>query len=202
MKVINIIQKTKYAKLIYLDNGTFFKLGNSGFKHLKINTDNSIDNFDFIKEKFILPAIEYKITDLLMKKDYSEKELYDKLYRYGYSKEYVSSIIKFLKSKNYVNDENYCRELIENYSQRYGIYKIKNKLYEKGIPSEIIEKCFNDIEFDSIDVIKKQVASLNINDISDYKIRKKIINKLLYRGFTMEDINEVIDLYSSRNSEY
>ena len=126
-RIVDIIDKSKYAKLIYLDDNSFFKISNKGFYKYKLNKTGDLDNFDEIVQYFIYPAIKYKLASLLAKKDYSSNELYKKLYIYGYSSNFVKPVINKFIDNGYIDDRNYCENLIEMYSKRYGYYKIKEK---------------------------------------------------------------------------
>lgn len=195
MCIIDTIQDKTSAKIIYLDNGDFFKLSNRAFRKYNLKPNESIDDFDDILKYYIYPAIKCKITSLLSKKDYSKDELYKKIYIYGYSNNFAKPIIEEFSSKGYIDDIEYCKNIIEYYSNKYGIYMIRQKLRERGIDSNIIDECLTQIDLRSSDAIFNYLKKYSVEDFGDYKFKQKLINRLLYRGFEIQEINFAIEDY-------
>lgn len=192
-KVYKILDYNSYCKKILLDDNTFFKLSNKLVRLNCIKEEKEIVDFDEILHKCIYVAIRHKIIELLSKKDYSKKEILAKMYSYGYSNIYAEPIIDELTKKGYVDDKDYCLNLINSYSKKYGVHKIKAKLYEKGIEKEVISECLREVELGSYDVILKYLQKYDYKDLTEYKERQKIVNKLIYRGFELQDINYAIE---------
>lgn len=144
-------------------------------------------------------GLEYALS-LLKKSIYTEWRIREKLYAKEFDKKSVDAIIKFLKQHDLINDEMFILNYIEEGKDKgYGKNKIINKLMEKGIFAEKLNK----IKFpDSIELIKakshipsleKKYSKLNYeskkNHIHDYLIRQgfdshialeclKLINKI------------------------
>lgn len=196
-KVERITEKSNYAKIIYLDDDTFFKVSNKADSRYKLAVNKEIENFDEILNFFIIPAIKHKINDLLKRKDYSESELYKRLYDYGYSSEYVMPVLEKYKKIGFIDDENYCTELIHKYSFKYGHYMIRKKILDKGIANSVFDKCYSIFIEENENCACKPIYDFlkryDKKELMDYTSRKKIKNRLIYRGFTFEEIDDAIN---------
>lgn len=199
--ITDIFDANKLSKIIKLADDSFFKLSNKIFYMYDMEIGTEVEDFDVLLDKCIYPAIKYKLTELLSKKDYSTKDLYNRIKKYGYSEKYSKPIIEEFISKKFIDDIGLCNNLISLYSTKYGIYRIKEKLREKGIDKFIIEECISNANIDSHSLILKFLTKYDIEDLVDYKEKQKIINKLLYRGFSYNDINYAIEDYLYENRD-
>ncbi len=76
----------------------------------------------------------------------------------------IELVIKKLKQKNLLNDEEFAREWVEarRKSKQKGIKAIRSELYQKGINKEIIES-----------VINKQKEEYSERELAEEALRKK-----------------------------
>ena len=133
---------------------------------------------------------------LLSKKDRTKKEIIDKLKDKDYDDEIIYSVLDKLEEYNYINDEVYCEKYINDKTKfsKYGINKIKSKLYLKGVDKDIISKEIvkidNDLEIENaLALSKKKLNSIKEND--KYKIKAKLSNHLIAKGFSYDTIRKV-----------
>jgi len=120
---------------------------------------------------------------LLSKRDYFEKELKEKLYKKGYSKEEIENVIKELKEEGYINDEKLLNRYKELSLQKgYSNLKLKKKLYQK---TEIIQNLSEEEEL---------LSALNLLEKS-FKKEKNFINVVKFlknRGFSWNTIQKAV----------
>ena len=90
-------------------------------------------SFEVAKEK----ALRYLVT---AKK--TEQEVRNKLRKSNFEEETIEDVISYLKDLDYINDNDYIDAYIRQCMrlQNYSIYEIKNKLLQKGLKKDIIEK--------------------------------------------------------------
>ena len=70
---------------------------------------------------------------------------------------------------------------------------IQSKLFEKGIPKEIIEAAFEEGDIFEEEAIRKIVAKKNVDtELLDAAGRQKLIRSLLGKGFSYDAIKNVI----------
>lgn len=152
-----------------------------------------------IKEENDLSSnLKYALS-LRSKKLFSEHQMREKLYARGAKKSEVDKIIKKLKTFDLIDDKAFILEHIEYYnSLNYGENKIKEKLLDKGIFIEKIEK----INF-PLSVEKKKAKAIfnKLNkkyDKYNYSLKKShIYNAYISLGFNKDIASEMINLIKS-----
>jgi regulatory protein len=183
---------------IFINDKFSFGLNASICHKHKLEVDMEIDE-EFIgtilKAEESTKAINYAIY-LLSKKDRTKKEIADKLKDKGYDDEIASNVLNKLSEYNYINDEIYCGKYINDKSKfsKYGINKIKAKLYAKGVDKEIISKEIlkidNNLEFENaLTLAQKKLCS--IKDTDKYKIKAKLSNHLVAKGYSYDTVKAV-----------
>ena len=92
-------------------------------------------------------AVKYAMH-LLQKKDYTVKELTDKLLHAGYSDSCAEHALEYVASYGYVNDKYYAVRYLETYSDRKSIKKMQMDLRQKGIFDEMITQALEEAEME------------------------------------------------------
>lgn len=201
MPKITSIEKQKKNEnrfSIFLDGKFAFGLDASlRYKH-KLEENMDID------EKFIQTILKtaekVKATNyamyLLSKKDRTKKEMIDKLKDKGFDEDIILYVLDKLSENNWINDETYCEKYINDKTKflKYGVNKIKAKLYSKGVDKEIISKEIikidNNLEFENaLTLAQKKLCSIKEKD--KYKIKAKISNHLITKGYSYDTIKKV-----------
>lgn len=128
---------------------------------------------------------------LLGIKDYTEKEIKDKVYNKfeNIEEENFQEIIKYLKECKYLDDKEYCITYIRNkYSAGYGWIRIKSELiYKKEVKEDIFKEEYHKYDwFESAKETKEK--KYKDKKFEDYKEKQKAMNYLLRRGFSYEEV--------------
>ncbi len=128
-----------------------------------------------------------KALKYAVKKTVSQKQLEEYLQKKGYSGESINLAVKKLVSYGYVNDVEYARAYVSTYSMR-GSKRLEAELRNAGIAEEIIAFELGKRSDDEAcgECIKKYKRTRRDTD------RKKLVNYLLYRGFSYDVISECI----------
>jgi len=129
----------------------------------------------------------------------TEQELKIKLLQKGFSEDNTDYAIKYLKSKNFVND----RQFVELYLQSEVVRKwkpllaVQQKLYHKGIGKDLFQKVVSEFEEETNQGIhtriNKEIQKYKQKDIDGFDI----IQRLMRKGYKLDDIKAVIE----RNAE-
>ncbi len=135
---------------------------------------------------------------LLEKRDYTEKELRDKL-KSGktiYTEEEIDVAIAYVKSFRYVDDANYAQKYIASMSERKSRKQIEMELYRKGVEKDLIEIAFE--EADDIpeeEQIIRWMQKKNFDpQTSDRKEKQKMYAFLMRKGFSSENVNRAMKI--------
>lgn len=152
-----------------------------------------------IREEGEYKFLKKKALDALARRRLSEKELRKKLKPVFKSSLYIDRLMDDLKELGLVDDLNYAAAVIHTIgaggsrSRRY----IRNKLYQKGLAKEVIEKAIESelAEYDeaaiALKLAKKKYKS--VNKLPRLKAKKRIADFLRGRGFNWDDINYALD---------
>ncbi len=141
-----------------------------------------------------LKPLEYAFY-LLKSRDRSIGEMEGKLRRKEFSDEEISQTLKFLTQKNFLDDEKFAANFVrfKKTIKPVGKYYLQNKLLEKKIPKEIIEKTLvENADLPSeIEELADRWLRKNIK-IPPEKIYGKLSRHLLSRGFEWEKVRDVV----------
>lgn len=153
-----------------------------------------------LENKVELYKIKQSSYRYLSGRNHSKYEIRMKLLKKQYDKTLISTVLNDLERQNLINDEVFAKEYFNSLvRKRKGLFKIKSDLSKKGVNREIIELTVNqnsdDILFlDSAIILSaKKLELLKKRDFSEDKIKQKIYQFLVSRGFTSDIIRETIN---------
>ena len=123
---------------------------------------------------------------MLMRREHSKLELFNKLQLKGYDEEIIEHAITQLAEQNYQSDERFAEAFIlMRFNQGKGPVKIASELKLRGISS------FNLSDFDwfksAKDIRKKKFGDLASSDFKEQAKQKRFLQS---RGFNLDQINQ------------
>lgn len=191
-------QKNSDRSNLFLDGKFYSGISTRLVLTGKVRIDDEIDEeqllnliFESDKDKCQEYAMNYAV------KYYpSKKVLIEKLYSKGYGKAVVDNAIAKLEEYGYLNDRQLAEDLVKLYSDKYGILRIKEKLYEKRIPEDISNEVLRDFDNKST-AIKLAKKHSDGKDIKDKKYVNKLIRFLQYSGFEWSAISDALSALNS-----
>lgn len=138
---------------------------------------------------------------LLGGKDYSKKELMDKLLK-NYSRENCEKAVAQMEEYGYLDDERYAKKLARQYIEvrKYGKSRAKMMMIQKGLGSaladEALEQYTSDDMIDEIVSIieKKYYDRLFEEGLEGRKEMQKVMAALARRGYGYEDIKSAVEI--------
>ncbi len=152
---------------------------------LKEENDTDIEKFDKLKTK-VLKYITYKKR--------TEKEVRTKFSSSDVDQNLLEDVIDNLKEIGYINDKNYIQRAINEFLaiNTYSLKEIKNKLYAKGMSSDIIDTYFEE-NAEELEQYELKCAK-KIATKKQSQMEKQDIEAFLYRkGYTKESIKQAFD---------
>lgn len=151
-------------------------------------TEYDLKNRDEITHDEYLELIRKRALSmayfLLAKRDYSSRELTDKLIAKYREKEIIHEIIDEFCERGYIDDYEYGRIYVQTHN--YGKKKMEYMLYQKGLTNEMISSLMADNADREIEEIKKQWVKLG------KKEKDKKILSLMRKGFEYPTIQRAI----------
>jgi len=137
-----------------------------------------------------------KALHYLSARPLSRKELVDKLTarprdrekKPAATAEEAGEVADWLEDLGLLDDAQYAKNLCQHYAAKgYGVYKLKDELYRRGVPKSLWEEALAEVETDeeTIDaLLRKKLTS----DHPDRKELKKAADALARRGYRWGDI--------------
>lgn len=198
----NILKITKYPKIknyfkIIFDNDSVVLLDAETIVLFGLKKDLFVDENTF--EKILKHNNSNRITSyafyLISHKMYSRKSLTDKLLQKGFQIEDIEKTINRLCELNYINDENFAKELVKYLTSKgKGPFYIKNELKLHNIDKELITQLVdceqeNSAYLQIVDLIKKKYPKFDGNDKNEVR---KIAMFFQRRGFCSQDIAKAV----------
>jgi len=107
-------------------------------------------------------------------------------------------LIPKFQELGFLNDELYTQALFNSLKQRgYSKAKIKSRLIQKSVPSELIAEClnegFDDAQAAEIFARKKKIGKYQLKPYADYNEKQKDLRKLARAGFSYDIAMRVIE---------
>jgi regulatory protein len=138
---------------------------------------------------------------ILKIKDFSEKELFEKLADKGYSRETAEETLEYLKNHGFIDDKTYAARLVKKYSEDRpsGTYLIKRKLKEKGINQDDSEQYIKNV--DELSTARKYILKKlhKIKGKTEEEAKKFIYRNLMSRGFSYDSVEKILNEYAGGN---
>lgn len=193
---IENVDNKKYR--LYIDceyTGIIYK---SDIKRYKLIEGELISKevFDNLIEDTLFRRAKQKALCILERGDNTQKQLYDKLKKTGYSINIIDRTIEYVKSFNYIDDKRFAKNFIRNKISSKSKKQIIFELTQKGIDKEVINILLEQ-EFDNDEeiAIKKAILKKTSNiDILTYEEKQKIASYLYRKGFNSYNIKKYLNI--------
>ncbi|MEO0190199.1 MAG: RecX family transcriptional regulator [candidate division WOR-3 bacterium] len=192
---IEVQKRNKKRSSIYIDGEFKFGLDNEIILRYDIKegdelTEDQVKNLLLAEEK---QKIKQRAYRLLRYRSRSVAETKDRLQKLGYEPEIVEEVVHELVEEGILNNHKFAREFVSDYTNlkpRGNIF-IVNELKKKKVDDAYIKEILKERDEKSLikKIIEKKFSNFNKKDP---KQKAKIIRYLLYRGFTLQTIYEVL----------
>lgn len=148
MLVTQITELGKGRYHVTMEDGSGFSIyrGEMRKYHIREGEELSEEEYRQFAEEVLLKRARLRCMNLLQSKDYTRRQLEDKLRQGEYPQECIDDAIAYVESYGYLDDERYARSYIEYHMDTRSRIRITTDLMRKGISKEIIQKGFEELE--------------------------------------------------------
>lgn len=200
MMITEVAAVTKSRYRVVLDGETAFILykGELHRFHIKQGEELEEDARQSIFHEILPKRAKLRCMNLLKSRDYTRKQLENKLKQGGYPADIIEEAVAYVESYGYINDENYVRNFIEYHMQTKSRKRMENDLSQKGVNKELIGKVFDELKEDGLEIdeaamIKELLLKKNFHfQESTYEERQKMCAFLYRKGFHADTISKVL----------
>ena len=201
MLVTDIIDVTKTRSRIFIDGSFAFVLYKGELRKFHIEKDKEISEADYseLMEKILPKRAKLRSMNLLQSREYTEKQLRDKLLQGGYPEQIADEAIEYVKSYHYIDDDRYAASYIEYHAESKSRQRIVQDLIRKGVNKECIERQWQRVEELGVFVNEEKMIleilekKNYIDKEADMKERQRIYAFLLRKGFSSDKIRKVMN---------
>ena len=140
------------------------------------------------------PATRKKIKEYLQKKLKNKKTFSRAIFPEGVDKkEIIDGVVSRLDELKIINEDHFIESMFHYYQQSlFSIRKIKNKLFQKGFDSKVIDEFINQKFYENpeleIEILKQYIVKKKLDDLDESDLKKK----LYQQSFSENSIFRVI----------
>ncbi len=141
--------------------------------------------------------------ELLARREHSCQELTAKLVRKGWPESIARDVVQTMANERLVSDERFAESLLQTRRQRgYGPVRIQYELSQKGVADSIIESVLESVLDRGLDPVSPnwmneirnvKEKKFGKEEPKDIKERARQARFLQYRGFTFDQIQQVLN---------
>ena len=187
---IEASQHKRGRVLVFLEDGACLKITEQELLDFGLRAGDELDKptLDRLKEAAGVSNVKATAADLIGKRAISRRDLERKLQEKGASEAEARYAAEWLEAIGAINDADYAALLVRHCAQLgYGPARIRDKLYEKGVPRELWEDALDTLPDQSEDVDRFLRSKLR-GELPDEKEKKRLTDALLRRGFSWGDV--------------
>lgn len=137
--------------------------------------------------------LKSKVLYYLAKRDYSYKEILQKLQKYSQNIEEITNLLDECVQKGWLCEERYINNYIQSKSKKYSLLKIKNDLQQKTNNTQLIEEMLAKSQIDeyqiALSIWQKKFGVIPV-DAKDVAKQARFLHS---RGFSFGTIKKILN---------
>lgn len=197
---ITAVNRSRYR--ITLDEELTFVLYGGELRRFQIKQDGELseDAYGQIFREILPKRARLRCMNLLKARDYTRKQLADKLKQGEYPDAIIGDALAYVESYGYIDDGKYARNFIECHIGTRSRRRIENDLQQKGIKRELIALAFDELLEDGMEIdetaqIQKFLLKKNFHTKTATDAERRKMYGFLYRkGFRTDAISRALSL--------
>ncbi len=144
MKVTQMTEISKSRVRISTDEEFTFALYKGEIRRFHIREGEDIEEtvLDTIREELLPKRAKLRAMNLLKNRDYTAKQLRDKLKEGGYPEETIEEALSYVESYHYTDDLRYAVNFIRNHAEGRSHRRIEQDLLTRGIDRDTFQKAW------------------------------------------------------------
>ena len=190
---IDRIEASKHKRgrvLVFLEDGACLKITEQELLDFGLRSGDELDQETLkrLKDAAGVSNVKANAADLIGKRAMSRRDLERKLQEKGASEAEARYASEWLEAIGAINDADYAVLLAQHYArQGYGPARVREKLYEKGVPRELWDDALDSLP-DPAESIDRFLEHKLRGKPLDEKEKKRLSDALLRRGFSWPDV--------------
>lgn len=167
---------------------------------IKDGQELSLESYRHIMTQVLPRRAKLRSMNLLQSRDYTRKQLQDKLKQGDYPKECIDEAVAYAESCGYINDRRYAGDYIEYHLQTKSRARIETDLLCRGIDSDTIRNAFEELGALGVEQDELSVACELLRkrkycaDTATRQEQQKMYGFLYRKGFHQDTINRALTI--------
>jgi len=138
---------------------------------------------------------------MLDRRDYSRKELLDKLIEKGEDAAEAEQAVERLAELGFVDDARYAPIIVRHYAAKgYGVQRVRQELQRRGIPRELWDEALGQMPVQD-DAVDRLLRGKLKGEAPDRAALKKATDFLARKGYGWEEIRAAVERYNAEIEE-
>lgn len=198
MRIVRLEEASAGRYFVHLEDGTVFPIGRKDSRNLELSegTDLELQKLQWIYEELVFPRGRNYLVCLLASRDYTEKEVTDKLKKAHYPETIIEQILLYGRERHYLDDYRYAEDYIAARKSSKSIRQLKYQLSMKGISASILSQL--DEQNDPDDLLPMVEAYWNKKKGTSYEKNGKTYQFFVRKGYDSSIIKEIIRQISNK----
>ena len=189
--------------LVFLADGACLKITEQELLDFGLRAGDELDETTLarLKEAAGVSNVKATAADLIGKRAMSRASLEKKLKEKGASEAEARYAAEWLEAIGAINDADYAALLVRHCADLgYGPARTREKLYEKGVPRELWDEALDQLP-DNGEQIDRFLQSKLRGRMPDEKVKKRLTDALLRRGYSWGDVKAAWNRLGSETRE-
>ena len=200
MRVTRIEELTKSRSRVYIDEEFAFVLYKGELRSYHIAEGEELDQEDYetIMGQVLPKRAKLRAMNLLKSREYTTKQLHDKLKDGGYPERIISEALAYVESFHYTDDLRYAVAYISGHESIRSRRRIELDLLNKGIDQDTLDRAWQEWEEqggtqDEQVMIRKLLKKRGYDpETADRKEIQRQGAFLMRRGFSGESVRKAL----------
>ena len=200
MKITRIEEMTGSRSRVFIDGEFAFVLyrGELRTYHIVEGQELSREDHDAILTQVLPRRAKLRAMNLLKNREYTEKQLRDKLCEGGYPEQIVEEALSYVESFHYIDDLRYATAYITCHEDTRSRRRIQQDLLGRGIAPDLLEEAWREWEEqggrqDEQAMIQELLRKRGYDpETADGKEKQKQGAFLMRRGFSGESVRKAL----------
>lgn len=190
---IERIEASKHKKgrvLVFLEDGACLKVTERELLDFRLRSGDELDESALarLKKAAGLSDTRAAAAELIGRRAMSRSCLEKKLREKGANEAEARYAAEWLEAIGALNDAEYAAALVRHYGGKgYGPARVREKLYEKGVPRELWEDALEELPEGGGQIDSYLISKLR-SRAPDEKEKRRLTNALLRRGFRWGEV--------------
>lgn len=204
MKITAIEELSKARSRVWIDGEFAFVLYKGELRLYRIREGEEIseETLKTIRQEVLPKRAKLRAMNLLKSREYTIKQLHDKLKQGGYPEDIITLALDYVASYHYTDDLRYAVSYMQSHETDKSRRRIEQDLMRKGIGKETLEKAWQTWEAQGGEQDEQQMISELLekkgycSQKADLREKQRLYGFLMRRGFSGEQVRKALgDIY-------